>query len=149
MRLVVCVLSIILTFLFLNSCRTLPSKLSGQDPNNLAIQNIRLLTDQTLVALATHNYDQLKQFISPDDQHLTGPQAARLLLGPQTASWIIERWDARVIQVSFHNNQLQATATGFVLCKPKPNRKPVKSRFLFHFSRPGLHDPWTLLLTRP
>lgn len=150
MRFIVLLLSLFPALMFLWSCQSAPSNLMPEkDPNSMARQKIRSLTDQTLVALATHNVDQLQKFLSPDDQQDSNLQITRLLLGPQTAAWIIERWDAQTIRITIHENQLQATASGFVLCKPKPNRKLIKSRFMFHFSRAALQDPWALVLSRP
>jgi hypothetical protein len=131
--------------LFISACQT--QKINSNSLTDH--QQIRLLTDQVLIALATHNYPELKKLLGHKDQYLTGEQAALLLWGSRASVAIIKNWEAQEIQVSVAPDQLEATATGEVFTKKQPNRKLIKTRFSFHFSRRTTNDLWRLQTSSP
>ena len=145
MRMLITII-LILALLLIAACEQQKINSSSDQNDHLQIQ---LLTDQVLIALATHDYTRLKQLLGRNDQHLSGQQAALLLWGSPDAVTIIEHWNADLIQVSINADQLKATATGFVLTKRKPNRKNIKTKFNFHFSRQNNNDPWSLRTNSP
>ena len=128
-----------------------PNALAFNTDSNLSKDHlqIRSLTDRILVALATKNHTQLKQFFRRHDQTVSGRQAARILLGTYADTAIIQRWDAQTFQITIDENALNATASGVVVHKITPNRQATKSHFTFQFSRHTPDDPWTLFLNRP
>lgn len=138
-------ITLVTGLLFINACQT-QKKHSKTLTDH---QKIQLLTDQVLIALATHNYPNLKKLLSQKDQHLSGQQAALLLWGSKASALIIKRWEAEETQVSIAPNQLAATATGEVLTKSQPNRKLITTQFIFHFSRGSINEPWRLLTNAP
>lgn len=140
---------LILSLLFIGACE--PQNIKSDVELNLSKdhQEIRLLTDQALIALTTHNYVNLRKLLGHNDPLLSGRQAAQQLLGSDTATASIERWEAKNTQVTIRENRLAATASGVVLTKSSPNRKFIKTPFTFHFYRHSINDSWSLLAGSP
>lgn len=140
---------LILGLCFIGACQPQNLK-SNIDPNlSKDHQEIRLLTDQALIALTTRNYVNLKKLLGHKDPLLSGRQAAQQLLGIYTATATIERWEAKNTQVTISETQLTATASGVVLTKRSANRKFIQTPFIFHFYRRSINDSWSLLAGSP
>ena len=116
------------------------------DPPPELVAEIRSLTDDVLLALASHNYRQLKTFLAPNDPEQTGTQAAALLLGRHWSSLVLDRWDAQNIEIQIEENISHAHARVDVFYRNAPNRKRRQGVFLFHFQRKQPQNPWRLLL---
>jgi hypothetical protein len=135
--------------LSLGSCNNDPSPPPSssntilQTPEHKQLQHI---TDDILVALATHNYLGLEAYAPPANPPLTGSQIARLLLGDQLDSIMLDRWNAGKIQVSLTPDRLAATTKVNVTYRRLPNRPPRTREFTFRFERSSPQKPWRLQL---
>ncbi|MCP4712157.1 MAG: hypothetical protein GY869_26335 [Planctomycetes bacterium] len=116
------------------------------DETFIQSQILSRLTDDVLVALATNNYSRLEKLIRPDQRHLSGAQAAVLLVGSHATTMAIGPWDAQQIIVTFDNQMLNATTKVDVTYRLSLNREPQTSLFTFNFTRTGPTDSWLMVI---
>ena len=109
-------------------------------------QSLRALTDQILLALASHRFEWLKTVLEPGLDHLTGQEVARALLGPEPGRSRLDRWNAEDIVVSVRGDGLQGEARVRFYFRRRANRKSVELLYTFHFRRSSLLEPWKLTL---
>lgn len=107
---------------------------------------IHRLTDQILLSLATHDFQQLEQYLASEPRALSGREAARILLGPQFHSVLLDHWNARQVKTSFSRDLLWATAQLNVSYRRSPNRAPQTALFTFRFHRLNPQADWRLYL---
>jgi len=141
------VLLILFIFLYI-SCENSSSPPPNSEIRELTPEHKRLrrITDDILVALATRNYDGIDPFVPIMAPALTGQQAARMLLGDQIGSIVLDRWNADTIHISLAPDQLSATTKVNVTYRRSPNRPPRRREFTFRFSRPSRQERWRLQL---
>lgn len=109
-------------------------------------KDILLLTDQILLALATHDYARLESLLRAGGAELDGRQIAVRLLGAGADQFVLDRWDAGNIRIALADDQRQATSAVPVTYRRSPNRRPRRAQFTFHFLRAASQDPWRLQL---
>jgi len=108
-------------------------------------QEIRSLTDRTLLALSSHRYAHLVTLLPPAQQSLPGPEVAALLLGSDHADIALEHWDIHQVPVTFDVESLHASADVTLRYRRGGvNRKPIITRTALHFRREDTSDPWYL-----
>ena len=107
-------------------------------------QAIVQLTDNVLRALAVRRYDQLEQFLDPSEPKPSGRDIAQRLLGPRFETLIIDRWDARQVEIAFDPSLTQAKAHVLVHYRPAPNRKVKVTTFVLLCRRSDSASPCLL-----
>ena len=112
------------------------------DPQEEAI---RQLADEVMVCLSTQNYRRLEKIIEPSKPLIPGQFVAHTLLGGDFHSAVLDRWDARLIQVDFASDR-QATARIDFSYRRTPNRKPVRTAVTLHFRCISGQGNWQLYL---
>ncbi|MBN1764439.1 MAG: hypothetical protein JW860_04210 [Sedimentisphaerales bacterium] len=107
-------------------------------------QMVRQMTDDILLTLAAHRYEQLLDYIQPVLPPLSGRQVAIKILGPEAFSLVLDRWNAEYVEVSFDDTFLWATVRLDVMVRLRPNRNPRDIPFVFRFHRTSTRSPWRL-----
>jgi len=137
-------ITLVLVFFWLIGCESPQHPLTSVPALNPNTQIVRSLTDQTLLALSTHNYRRLRGLLAPSQQSLSGSQIAALLLGNDHAEIILEYWDMQRVAVTFDAASLRATAEISIRYRRRANRKPTTTQTTLHFRKEEASQVWTL-----
>ena len=119
-----------------------PAVSSLPDPQEEAI---RRLADEVMLCLSTQDYGRLEKIVEPSEPLIPGQLVARTLLGPDFLSAVLDRWDARLIQVNLSSDR-QASARVNCSYRRTPNRKPIRTALTLHFRRASGQGNWHLYL---
>ena len=126
------------------SCQSPPqgAATSLPDPEEEAV---RRLADEAMVCLSTHNYGRLETIMEPGRSRIPGVVVAEALVGSDFHSAVLDRWDARLIQIALIAER-EATARVNFSYRRTPNRKPIRTSLTLHFRRASGQGSWHLYL---
>ncbi len=114
------------------------SPISKQD------RHIMKFADDILLALATKNYEKIKNNIGPNHSSISGKQAADSILLTDANAAVLIEWNAKLITTTFSQDQLSAQAHGKLIYKKAPNQRTQSAKFILYFYRNHISEPWYL-----